>query len=136
MSRLKNKVFGRLPAFGSGNIKSIRHRKPIATMVVLAIFLLPILSVVISTTAMGSQSSSSDPSITRDPETGAVTFLRSRQGLSSGVSLRTLHLNPAAAARRFLVRFEGLLGMPRSPDELIFKQKTVDDIGMIHIRLR
>jgi hypothetical protein len=46
---------------------------------------------------MGSPLSSGDLRITRDPETGAVTFLRSRQGLDSGVSLRTLPLNPAAA---------------------------------------
>jgi Zn-dependent metalloprotease len=104
-------------------------------MLVLTIFLLQILSVMISTTAMGSQSSPSDLRITRDPVTGAVTFLRSRQGLGSGANLRSLNLNPAAAARQFFVRFENLLGMPRSPDELIFKQKTVDDIGMIHIRL-
>jgi Zn-dependent metalloprotease len=105
-------------------------------MVVISILLLQSTPAMSSTTALGSPSSSGDLQITRDPATGAVTFLRSRKGLDSGVTLETLNRDPAAAVRTFLMRVKDLLGMPRILEELAFKKKSVDNIGMIHIRLR
>jgi len=77
-----------------------------------------------------------DLKINRDPVTGAVTFLRSRRGLESGVGSTALASNPASAVFVFLARYEDLLGMPNAVKELVFQEKKVDTMGMIHIKLQ
>jgi Zn-dependent metalloprotease len=110
---------------------------------VLAIFLMdgtPALPVPL---ALGASSSSGETSsapgdleITRDPVTGAVRFLRSRHGLDSGADRAALTVNPSGAVLTFLARYQDLLGMPNAQKELVFQERKVDHIGMIHIRLR
>ncbi len=77
-----------------------------------------------------------DLQITRDPATGTATFLHSREGLASHVNLEVLKNNPGAAAFEFLSIYEELLGMPRAKEELVFVNKMVDELGLIHLRLR
>ncbi len=76
-----------------------------------------------------------DLEITRDPVTGAVRFLRSRRGLDSGVDGETLTASPSVSVLAFLARYQDLLGMPNAEKELVFRERKVDRIGMIHIKL-
>jgi vibriolysin len=92
--------------------------------------------------ALGAPSSSGespsvpeDLEITRDPVTGAVRFLRSRRGLDSGVDPAALSVSPSDAVFTFLARYRDLLGMPNAEKELVFRERSVDHIGMIHIKL-
>lgn len=74
--------------------------------------------------------------ISRDPATGATTFLHSREGLASHVNLQMLKENPGAAANVFLSKYQEMLGMPRAKVELVFLKQMVDELGLIHVRLR
>jgi Zn-dependent metalloprotease len=74
--------------------------------------------------------------IIRNPATGTVQFLRSKQGLESGSNEFVLRNNPNRAARIFLRRHLKLLGMPSADRELVFKRKAKDAIGMTHVRLK
>lgn len=111
---------------------------------VLAIFLMDGMSALSLPLALGASSSSGetlsvpgDLEITRDPVTGAVTFLRSRRGLDSGVDRAAVTSeDPSGAVFTFLARYQDLLGMPNAEKELVFRERKVDRIGMIHIRLR
>ncbi|MFX1552599.1 MAG: M4 family metallopeptidase [Promethearchaeota archaeon] len=112
-------------------------------MAVLAIFLIgvtPALGIPLAwETSSSSEDTSSSPGdleITRDPATGAVRFLRSRRGLDSGVDSAALTASPSSAVFTFLNRYQDLLGMPNAEKELVFRERKVDSIGMIHIRLR
>jgi Zn-dependent metalloprotease len=55
-----------------------------------------------------------DVEVTRDPATGAVTFLRSRHGLESGADRAAMAASP----------------------ELVFQARKVDAIGMVQIKLK
>ena len=108
---------------------------------VLAIFLMgmtPTLSLASEISSSSGEASSvpGDLEITRDPVTGAVRFLRSRRGLDSGVDRAALTLSPSGAVFTFLARYQDLLGMPNAPQELVFQERKVDRIGMIHIKLQ
>jgi Zn-dependent metalloprotease len=86
--------------------------------------------------AAGASWADQDLKIIRDPTTGTVKFLRSKQGLESGVHKFVLRYNPKRAARIFLRRHMKLLGMPNADRELVFKRKIKDAIGMTHVRLQ
>jgi Zn-dependent metalloprotease len=109
---------------------------------VLAIFLMERTSTFPLPFALGASPSSGetlsvpgDLEITRDPVTGAVRFLRSRRGLDSGVDSEALTASPSRSVLAFLARYQDLLGMPNAEKELVFRERKVDHIGMIHIKL-
>ena len=112
MARSENKLIRAVTCLSLGKKRAIWLRIRIFLMVVPIVFLLQIMPA------------------------SVVTFLSSRDGLDSGVTLGTLNLNPADAVRKFLLHFRDILGMPRLLEQLVFKEKSVDDLGMIHIRLR
>ena len=74
--------------------------------------------------------------ITRDPATGAVTFVRSEGGLVSGADSAALAADPAGAARVFLSQHETALGMPGVGKQTQLAGVKRDEPGMTHVRFQ
>ena len=74
--------------------------------------------------------------ITRDPATGAVTFVRSEGGLVSGADSAALAADPAGAARAFLSQHETALGMPGVGKQTQLAAVKRDEPGMTHVRFQ
>ena len=110
------------------------HGIPLAMLISL-MFAAPVITAA-ADTASSVQWSDKDLIIARHPSTGAVKFLRSKQGLKSGADKSLLRKKPKRAARIFLRRYLTLLGMPNAHRELVLKKKLKDAMGMTHIRLK
>ncbi len=72
--------------------------------------------------------------VTRDPVTGAVTFLRGIPGVSGGATAAELAKDPYGTALAFLARHELALGMPGVADNLHGQRVVTDNLGMTHVR--
>jgi Zn-dependent metalloprotease len=118
---------------------SVRKMRPWFTIYLAVLFSLMLMAPVIAEAAEATSSvkwSDDDLQIVRHPTTGAVRFLRSKQGLDSGANKSLLGKRPKRAARIFLRRYLTMLGMPNADRQLVFNRKTKDALGMTHLRLR
>ncbi len=114
----------------------LRYWTSFAGAMVLSIVLIAPIIAAGADSAASARWSEEDPIIVRHPSTGAVKFLRSKQGLESDVDKSLLREKPKRAARIFLRRYLSLLGMPNADRELVFNRKTTDASGMTHVRLK
>jgi Zn-dependent metalloprotease len=114
--------------------KMRRMLGPALAVALLMTFLVPSTALGVDPAA-GASEATEDLKIIRNPATGTVQFLRSKQGLESGANDFVLRNNPTRAARLFFRRHHKLLGMPNADRELVFNRKTKDAIGMTHVRM-
>ena len=104
-------------------MRQIRPRYGIALAMLFSMMFMAPAIVAAADAASSARWSDEDLIIVRHPSTGAVKFLRSKQGLDSGVDKSFLRKKPKRAARTFLRRYLSLLGMPKADRELVLKRK-------------